>query len=146
MPAAQKAGEVGPAGSRPRRTPLAVLARVAVGAGTAVLVGLRVDARAPVGTGVVAAAVVQVWGQGWALREQTETLAPYLPEAPSWGLATRPSPARRTFVAEQAAPVGLAATLPGLDTAAVHAARVRDALVTEPPLPAVAAPGEGRGP
>lgn len=48
----------------PRRTPLTVLARVAVGAGAVVLVGLGVDARAPVGAGVVAAAVVQVWGQG----------------------------------------------------------------------------------
>lgn len=131
---------------RPRRTPLAVLARVAIGAGTAVLVRLRVDACAPVGTGVVAAAVVQVWGRGCALREQTEPLAPSLPEAPTWGLATRPSPTRRTFVAEQAAPVGLAAALPGLHTAAVHAARVRDALVAESPLPAIAAPGESRGP
>lgn len=51
-----------------QRTPLAVLARVAVGAGAAVLVGLGVDARAPVDTRVVAATVVEVWGQGRVLR------------------------------------------------------------------------------
>ena len=52
----------------------------------------------------------------------------------------------RTFVAQQAAPVGLTGALPGLHAAAVHAAGVRDALVTEPALPAVATPWEGRGP
>lgn len=44
-------------------TPLTVLARVAIGAGTVVLVRLSVNAGAPVDAGMMAAAVVQVWGQ-----------------------------------------------------------------------------------
>lgn len=44
-----------------------------------VLVGFSVDARAPIGAGVVAAAVVQVWGQGWVLMGQALPLATHLP-------------------------------------------------------------------
>ena len=46
----------------------------------------------------------------------------------------------QVFVTEQATPVGLTVTVPGLHTAAMHAARVGDTLVTELALPAVAAP------
>lgn len=51
-------------------------------------------------------------------------------------------PRGRTFVAELAAPVGLAEALPGLVTRAVDAAGVRDALVAVQALPAVLAPGD----
>lgn len=74
-------------------TPLAVLARVAGGADAVVLVRLRVDARAPVGAGVVAAAVVQVWGAGRALRAGTPGSAPSRPRrAPGLPTAHRPPP------------------------------------------------------
>lgn len=46
----------------------------------------------------------------------------------------------QVFVTEQATPVGLTVTVPGLHTAAMHAARVGDTLVTELALPAIAAP------
>lgn len=123
-----------------QRTPLAVLARVAVGAGAVVLVGLGVDARAPVDTRVVAATVVEVWGQRRVLR------GPPAPPPPTFPMGRRAlaPPAAATFVTEQAAPVGLTVALPGVHAAAVHTAGVRDTLVTEPPLPAVAAPAGGQ--
>lgn len=66
-----------------QHTPLTVLARVALGAGAAVLVGLGVDARAPVGARVVAATVVQVWGQGQGPQMPGPPLAPHLPQRAS---------------------------------------------------------------
>lgn len=45
-----------------------------------------------------------------------------------------------TFVAELSAPVGVTQTLPWLHTRPVYAPRVRLALVTERPLPAILAP------
>lgn len=130
----------------PRRTPLAVLARVARGADTVILVGLGVDACSPIGAGVVAATVVQVCGQGRGAQGEAHRLPSTLPEVsePQAWLPAGPPPTA-TFVAQQAAPVGLAVALPGLHTAAMHAAGVRDALVAESPLPAVAAPGGVQG-
>lgn len=115
-----------------QRTPFAVLAQVAIWAGAEVLVRLGVDTGASIDTGVVAATVVQVWAQrqgsqGWA-----------------WLRGSRPGPAHcppSTFVTEQATPVGLTVTVPGLHTAAMHAARVGDTFITELALPAVATPG-----
>lgn len=135
------------ASSWPPHTLLTVLARVAVRAGAVVLVGLGVDACAPIGARVVAATVIQVWGQGRVLMGQARPCpSPRTPSSqrrqPS---AEPPAHAATTFVAEQAAPIGLTVALPGLHAAAVHTARVWDTLITEPPLPAVAAPGEGRG-
>lgn len=46
----------------------------------------------------------------------------------------------QVFVTEQATPVGLTVTVPGLHTAAMHAARVGDTFITELALPAIAAP------
>lgn len=70
---------------------------------------------------------------------------PPLPDNPPFeGRASGPPPPTTTFVAEQAAPVGLTVALPGLHAAAVHTAGVWDTLIAEPPLPAVAAPGGRR--
>lgn len=127
-----------------QHTPLAVLAQVAVWAGAQVLVRLGVDAGTPIDTGVVAATVIQVWAQGQGCQgwpgSRTWAWPAHCPpgsRAQAWPIHHPPP----TFVTEQATPVGLTVTVPGLHTAAMHTARVGDTLVTELALPAIAAPG-----